>query len=91
MAHVLIMIIDTILKVIARWYLPYSCASKCILLIIITECYVHIQYQVHVHCLHMTLCMQATRVARENLEKVIKRGDNLSDLHDRAGIYVIFV
>lgn len=87
MAHVLIMIIDTILKVIARWYLPYSCA----LLIIITECYVHIQYQVHIHCLHMTICMQATRVARENLEKVIKRGDNLSDLHDRAGIYVIFV
>lgn len=35
--------------------------------------------------------MQATRVARENLEKVIKRGDNLSDLHNRAGIYVIFV
>jgi hypothetical protein len=24
-------------------------------------------------------------VARDNLEKVIKRGDNLSDLHDRAG------
>ena len=30
-------------------------------------------------------CVQATRVARENLEKVIKRGDNLSDLQDRAG------
>ena len=25
-------------------------------------------------------------MARENLEKVIKRGDNLSDLHDRAGL-----
>ena len=24
-------------------------------------------------------------MARENLEKVIKRGDNLSDLQDRAG------
>ena len=24
-------------------------------------------------------------MARENIEKAIKRGDNLSDLHDRAG------
>ena len=39
-------------------------------------CYTYI---IHVHD------VQATRVARENLEKVIKRGDNLNDLHDRAG------